>query len=464
MIRPPQEAAFGSRVPILIIGAGACGLIAALAAHAGGGEAVIVERDPVPAGSTALSSGMIPAAGTRRQAAMGIEDNAALFARDIMAKTKNRADAAMVAAICEASGPTIDWLAGDCGIELELVEGFLYPGHSRLRMHAPPGKTGAGLMDSLRGAAEARGIEILTNAAASALFADPDGRVHGIRIERPDGTAEDIGCRALMLACNGFGGNKEMLARHIPEMTGALYFGHEGNRGEAVRWGLALGAQSRHMTGYQGHGSVAHPHGILITWALMMEGGIQVNAHGRRFSNEHEGYSEQAVAVLAQPGGLAWDIYDARLHQLGLGFEDYRNADAGGAVLTAKTPEALAGACGLPEDALASSIRDVRALASSAGTCPFGRRFEKPTALAPPYFAVKVTGALFHTQGGLVVDEGARVLRKGGGALPNLFAGGGAACGVSGPEVAGYLSGNGLLTAAVLGRLAGMGAAELVRG
>ena len=463
-VRLAEEATFGLTVPVLIIGGGACGLIAALAAHATGCEAVIVERDPVPAGSTALSSGMIPAAGTRQQAALGVEDSAELFARDIMAKTKNRADPAMVAAICEASGPTIDWLSSECGIELELVEGFLYPGHSRLRMHAPPGITGARLMDSLRGAAEARSIEILTSAAATDLFADPDGRVHGIRIERPDGTAENIGCEALVLACNGFGGNKEMLAANIPEMTEALYFGHTGNRGEAVEWGLALGAESRHMTAYQGHGSVAHPHGILITWALMMEGGIQVNAQGRRFSNEHEGYSEQAVAVLAQPDKLAWDIYDARLHELGLGFEDYVNTDTAGAVLSAETPEALAHACGLPDVALKASISEAQALAESEATCPFGRRFEKQTALVPPYYAIKVTGALFHTQGGLVVDEHARVLRKGDGPLPNLFAGGGAACGVSGPEVSGYLSGNGLLTATVLGRVAGMSAAELVCG
>ena len=136
-IHLPEEATFGTSVPILIIGGGACGLIAALAVHAGGCEAVIVERDPIPAGSTALSSGMIPAAGTRQQAALNIDDSAQLFARDIMAKTKNQTDAAMVAAICEASGPTIDWLTGDCGIELEVVEGFLYPGHSRLRIAAP---------------------------------------------------------------------------------------------------------------------------------------------------------------------------------------------------------------------------------------------------------------------------------------------------------------------------------------
>ena len=60
---------------------------------------------------------------------------------------------------------------------------------------------------------------------------------------------------------------------------------------------------------------------------------------------------------------------------------------------------------------------------------------------------MKVTGALFHTQGGLSIDDKARVLRKNGVAFANLFAAGGAARGVSGNAVWGYLSGNGLLSA-----------------
>ncbi|MFB9968888.1 FAD-binding protein [Pseudoroseomonas cervicalis] len=68
---------------------------------------------------------------------------------------------------------------------------------------------------------------------------------------------------------------------------------------------------------------------------------------------------------------------------------------------------------------------------------------------------MRVTGALFHTQGGLVVDASARVLRPDGAALPNLYAAGGAACGVSGSRAEGYLSGNGLLTAVALGHAAG---------
>jgi len=76
---------------------------------------------------------------------------------------------------------------------------------------------------------------------------------------------------------------------------------------------------------------------------------------------------------------------------------------------------------------------------------------------------VEVTGALFHTQGGLAVDRAARVLTTQGACLPNLFAAGGAAAGVSGSRASGYLSGNGLLTATVLGRIAGESAAALVK-
>jgi fumarate reductase flavoprotein subunit len=100
-------------------------------------------------------------------------------------------------------------------------------------------------------------------------------------------------------------------------------------------------------------------------------------------------------------------------------------------------------------------------MARGSLSCPFGRDFTRRPALQPPYYAVRVTGALFHTQGGLVVNERAQVLREDGTTLPNLFAGGGAARGVSGPGASGYLAGNGLLTATTFGRLAGESAAAL---
>ena len=73
-------------------------------------------------------------------------------------------------------------------------------------------------------------------------------------------------------------------------------------------------------------------------------------------------------------------------------------------------------------------------------------------------------GALTHTQGGLEVNTEMRVLRKDGTPFPNLFAGGGAARGLSGPSDWGYLSGSGLMAATNMGRLAGIAAAKLVKG
>jgi len=459
---PATDKRFDVKVPVAIVGAGACGLIAAMAARDSGAEAVVFERDAIPRGSTALSSGFIPAAGTRYQRARGVADSPALLLSDIQHKSRGQSDPVIADVVASGSGPTIEWLADRHGLEFVLVDGFLYPGHSVLRMHAHPRRTGEALMSALLDAASRACIDIVTAAHVVDLYADGEGRVRGLACIRPGGGREEIGCDALVLACNGYGGNAEMLRRHIPEMAGALYFGHAGNQGDAVRWGEALGGIALDMGAYQGHGSVATPHNILITWALMMEGGFQINAGGQRFSNEHLGYSEQAVAVLAQPGGIAWCLYDERIHALGRDFEDYRDAEAAGAIHRADDVAGIAAIANVPARALSQTCAAVSRYCLG-DVDPLGRDFTRKPALKPPYYLVRVTGALFHTQGGLAIDRAARVLRRDGTPFPNFFAGGGAARGVSGPAVWGYLSGNGLLTAVTLGRVAGASAARLCK-
>ncbi len=446
---------------VLIVGSGAAGLVAALRAREAGARVLVLERDALPRGSTALSAGLIPAAGTRAQRAAGIADSAAQFAIDISAKSDGEADPAQVAVLVESTTAAVDWLSERYDLNFSVVSDFSYPGHSARRMHGLPTRSGAELMDALTAAAEHAGIDILMNARARCIQADGDGRVTAVEIERPDGSTEVIGCRALVLACNGYGGDTALVERHIPDMANALYFGHPGNRGDAVRWGAELGAATRHLSGYQGHGSVAHPHGILITWATIMEGGFQINASGHRFSDETRGYSEQAAVVLAQPGGIAWSVFDARIAGIARQFEDFRTAEAQGAVLAADTIEDLAARCGVPAAALTDTARAIADARHTGAPDRFGRTWTRAPKLEAPYMAVRVTGALFHTQGGLVVDADARVLRVNGSALPNLFAAGGAACGVSGSTAAGYLSGNGLLTAFGYGYLAGRAAAGL---
>jgi fumarate reductase flavoprotein subunit len=442
-------------VDCLIIGGGAAGLTAALAAIEAGDSVLIAERDAQLSGSTALSSGLIPAAETKAQGAQSIDDSRDVFFKDIMAKNKNSADPAHVRAIIDQIPQTLDWLGERHDIPFHVLDDFLYPGHSHHRMHAVPEVTGQGLVTRLEQAVMATDAMIVTGAQVTDLVVSGEGDFLGATCHRPDGASEAIAAQRVILACNGYGGNPALVARYIPEMKDALYFGHPGNQGEAILWGEQLGAVPAHLSGYQGHGSVAHPHGILVTWALMMEGGIQINLNGQRFSNEHQGYSEQAVAVLAQPEKTAFNIFDSRLRDLGRKFEDFRNAEDSGAVITADTAEELAARIGVDAGALDATLQDCAALAASGQADSHGRRFDIATVLAPPYGAVRVTGALFHTQGGLLIDSKARVRRADGGVFETIFACGGAACGVSGPDVSGYLSGNGLLTALALGHLAG---------
>jgi fumarate reductase flavoprotein subunit len=449
-------------VPLLIIGAGAAGLCAALAAKEAGIDAIVIERDIVPAGSTALSAGLIPAAGTRFQRAKGIIDSPQLLAADIQHKAKGEADGAVVDAVAQGAGALVEWLADRYGLPFDVIDNFNYPGHSATRMHGLPTRTGLELINRLRSAAEASDISIVPERVAETLLTEPDGCIRGVEILRGDGRRERIGCKALILACNGFGGNPELVRRFIPEMGGALYFGHPGNRGDAVMWGDALGAQLSHLGAYQGHGSVATPHNILITWAVIMQGGIQINRDGLRFCDESRGYSEQAAEVLRQPDEIAWSVFDARIASVARQFEDFRDAERAGAILTGRTVEDLAGAMRVPATTFASEWTEVESLKAKGGQDRFGRQFAPVQLCMAPFHAVKVTGALFHTQGGLAIDAVGRVRRKDGALFLNLFAAGGAAAGVSGSSAAGYLSGNGLLTATVLGRLAGQAAAEQV--
>lgn len=432
---------------VVIVGAGACGLTSGIALRHAGVDCVILERDARATGSTALSSGFIPAAETRLQKSLGIEDSQEMLVEDVMNKAHGLAPKSLVRAYVEAATEAIDFLQAQ-GLPFEIVDGFLYPGHRVRRMHSMPEKTGETFITRLEQLAVSQGVDILLEALVRELWVDADQRVLGVGYLRPDGRMEYLACRQLMLACNGFGGNAALVRELLPEMAQATFAGHQGNDGTAISWARQLDLRMADLDAYQGHGSWVTPQGALMTWAFIMEGGVQVNVQGRRFNDETGGYSEAAVHVLTQPGSVAWNVFDAPLLELLRGFPDFRDAEAAGALRTASDGAALAALIGCDVSVLQSTLSEIR----PRHTDRFGRSFSR--SLQAPYYAVKVTGALFHTQGGLDIDDRCRVLRADGQAMLNLYAAGGAARGVSGRGADGYLAGNGLLSAVGGGWLA----------
>jgi fumarate reductase flavoprotein subunit len=442
-------------VDVVIAGAGAAGTSAALAAAQGGASVVLLEAQETyrQGSNTAMSTSMIPAGGSRWQEALGIDDSPERFAADIRAKTKGTADPVTTEALTTVAPELVAWLADHGGLPLDLVTDFRYPGHSRDRCHAVPDRAGRTMHGHLLDrVAEHEAITLVVPMRLVDVEVEA-GRVRAVVVAAPDGTRETIRTAAVVLATNGFGADAALVRDHLPDIAAGTYHGGDGSRGDALRIGQRLGADIGYLDAYQGHGSLASPHGVLLTWATVMHGAVLLNRDGDRFGDETEGYSEFGARVVAQPDASAWMVFDERIDAACRGFADYQDLLEAGAVRWADGTEELARVVGAPVERLEATLARAEAAARGDRQDDHGRRdFEAP--LSAPYAAVKVTGALFHTQGGLHVDANAQVL-AGDRALGGLYAAGGAAVGISGHGSDGYLAGNGLLSALGLGYLAG---------
>jgi fumarate reductase flavoprotein subunit len=448
-------------VDVVVAGGGGAGLAAALSAAQGGATVVLAEaRQNFHFDcNTSMSTSMVPAGGTRWQRELGIDDSPQAFYDDILIKTRGTADPTITRALTDIGPELVAWLNDACDVPLELPTDFLYPGHSRHRCHCVHDRAGATLHRHMLEAVQREdSITLVTPARLSAVELDDAHAVAAATLGRPDRTQERLRTRAVILAVGGFGANRELVHRFIPEIENALYFGSGGNQGDALSIGEALGADTDYLDAYQGHGSVATPQNILCTWISLTHGGILVNAEGQRFGDEMKGYSEFARYVVAQRGGFAYVVLDRRIHELCKPFADYQALDEQGGVRWVDDSHGLAAAIGAPPVALAETLQAANEACQGWRADRFGRTHWE-AALSPPFAFVKVTGALFHTQGGLLVDGTARVLRRGE-PLRGLYAAGGSAAGVSGRGADGYMGGNGLLGALGLGYLAGRSASR----
>lgn len=452
--------------PIIIAGAGAAGMMSALAAAHHGARVVLLERDLAGQSNLLVSGGLFPAAGTRYQRAAGIEDRAALFAGDIRTMAAGAVNERIVDALAQRSADAVHFLADIVGLEIHVMANITAPGHSVPRLHATPKESGRELHALMRAAVAAQPrITVVDQAEVVGLLSEPgDGgtgrqgavgqrSVTGVEA-RVGGASQRFAARAVLLACGGFAANARLLAEFIPEMTHALHIGAGPNDGCAIEWARALDAQVALMAGYQGQGHVNPGKGTRLGMALPPLGAFMVNRDGHRFVNEDVGPSALAAHVLAQPGGAALEVFDQRIFDIVMKQGPVRDAWNAGAIIAALDMPSIALAAGVPRDALMATFDAATRCARGEMRDPLGRgKFLAP--LAPPFFASWVTGALAHTQGGLEVDAQARVLRTDGSPIKGLYAAGGTAAGLSGRGGDGYLPGNGLGQCFPLGLIAG---------
>jgi fumarate reductase flavoprotein subunit len=454
----PAGLRWHEEVDIGIAGAGGCGLAAAHAAADGKLRIALWEKSDGAGGNTALSCGMIAAAGTPQQRAAGVFDVSEDLARDIATRNGGHSDASLARRLCDGSAGLVEWLGDRCGIALELVPSVYDPGHTRLRLHAPAARSGRPLVEALLRSLERHGARLHAATPVLQLWTDAAGAVLGAQVKRPHKAPSNVRCHKVILATGGFGANPAALAQHCRAAEGLSYAGHPCSGGEALLWGADVGAATQDLDAYHAHASVAVGSNLLIPWIVVTAGAIVVNQRGERFADETCGPAAMVPRVLAQPGRVAYEIFDGRISKAAAADTRFADEVVPRAVRRADDIEGLARQFQVDPPALAQTLAAYNT-AAAGGNDLFGRTAFCGS-LRAPFYGIRIAPALLETQGGLVIDPSARVRRADGAVVPNLYAGGGAAVGLSAPGGTGCLLGNGLLCALGWGKIAGEQAAH----
>jgi len=440
---------------IIVVGAGGCGMMAALVAAKKGARVLLLEKTQKAGGGTAFSSKGIRAAGSRRQREFKIDDSAELYAQDILRRNNRESDPVVTMHLTEASGRVADFLAEVVGIEFHI--GAFAFGHSAQRAHS--WHSDKSITDFLFAAVEReQNIQMRCSTPVLSLKQNETGAVTGV--ETSDGA---LAAQSVILASGGFGASAELLSQYIPKAVNIPFPGHYGSTGDGIKMGLAAGAATENMGSFQPYPAYIGPGKRAVAPEVVLSGGIMVDAGGKRFIDETRYPGGLGIKMLDLPGKQAFEIFDERVYQL------HRNAPGlrglaglydAGLLLRTGTAEELAGNLGIDAAGLGQTIRAYNESATGGGKDAFGRMLLEP--MSAPFYGIKVTVALYHTQGGLKVTSHGQVLRGDGSIIPNLYAGGGVAVGVSGKGLEGYLPGNGLLASLGLGmRAAEHAAAQL---
>ena len=303
-----------------------------------------------------------------------------------------------------------------------------------------------------------RNMPLWLNSALTQLITDDGGRVTGAEIKREGSTLRIRTQRGVVLAAGGFEHNQAMRETYLPKPTNAAWSaGTPGNTGEVMVEAMRLGAATAQMNGAWWCSTITVPGEPCPRLSIIeksLPGNCVVNRAGKRIANESQNYMAYQLALFAQhsehnPAVPSWMIFDARFRAayfvgplLTASFKpDFTLPKSwfdSGLITKAMSIRELAQKTGIDADGLQQTIDNMNRFARSGrdeelqrGDAEYDRYYGDPTVqpnpcLAPiekpPFYAMRIDPGDFGTQGGLVINTDAQVLKSDGTPIPGLYA------------------------------------------
>ena len=450
---------------VIVIGSGAAGLSAAVAAADEGASVLIVEGDTQVGGSSRLSGGHFYAAGTSVQEEAGvIGDTPDAMFEHYMTLNQWLVDPAVVRQYCDQSAPTFEWVK-NLGVRFS-KEG-VYPSGvgSTPRGHRPEGG-GEEVVNILDGHRSHKGVEIVLNSRVTALLTDEDGRVNGISIGDDQAT-----CGAVIMATGGFGANPVMIEKYYPQASATgdwrWYIGSDGAQGDGITLGESVGAAV-----------AGHDRGLLLVTPgfgrnleVLLPGWlILVNKEGRRFTDESAPYAVLG-GLIQNEGGHAFAVFDetARIaakpsptSQANWVSDVLHQKAEEGRIFREETLEDLAAAMQVDVGGLQGTIEKYNNDVSSGSDTAFFKTQSLQPGARAPFYGVEIRPAIVCWTGtGVRVSADTAVMNKQEKAIPGLYAAGETIGNLHGDR---YIGGGGSFgPCIVFGKIAGENAARYAR-
>lgn len=442
------------KADVVIVGTGGAGMCAAIEAAKAGARVLVLEKEPITGGSSAICGGQFAFAPTAMQRERGIKDSTDMFFSDLMKIGQNRNDPKLVRAYVDASADCYDFLSS-LGVKFETIN--IFAGFSVPRAHySKPSE----ILKTLKTHALSKGVTILTGTSAERLIVNGSGRVVGVLAA--DSRKEKINvmaAKAVILASGGFGRNPEMLEEFSNMALGqCIPINGPGSTGDGHRMAMEIGSGTKHISLGIGPSCPTDVSTNFITMP-MYQGAVILNKEGQRFVNESISYLDVASEAVKQTEALALQIGDAKVYEAAM--KDALSNK--GAPKKAASLEELAPMIGLDPKVLREAIDRYNRNVDSGKDPDFKRTTlvgisGKPFRIeTPPFYGFVTKPSIISNKGGLKVNERTQVLKVFGEVIPGLYAPGEIMGGVHG---AGYHTGSAVGKALVFGRIAGKFAAE----